>query len=253
MRPNSELTSRGWLALVIGNSRLHWGFFSGGKLRQVWHSQHLTKSFTGAELPERISHLVGGRLPLYIASVVPQQMAFWQTYQPQTILTLEDIPLQGVYSTLGIDRALAVWGAGQVYRFPVLVIDGGTAVTFTGVDGERILQGGAILPGLQSQLDCLGAKTAALPKVELPPDLPSPWATTTPAAIASGVIHVLLAGIADFITSWRQNFPHSAVVFTGGDGELLAHYWQLKYPNLTNNLLVDSQLIFWGINSLIID
>jgi len=30
------------------------------------------------------------------------------------VITLEQVPLQGVYPTLGIDRALAVWGWGNL-------------------------------------------------------------------------------------------------------------------------------------------
>jgi len=49
-------------------------------------------------------------LPLYLASVVPSQTALWQTYPDVHVITLNQVPLQSVF-TLGIDRALALcWG-----------------------------------------------------------------------------------------------------------------------------------------------
>ena len=41
-----------------------------------------------------------------------------------------------MYPTLGIDRALALYSAGSTFRFPVLVIDAGTALRFTGADSH---------------------------------------------------------------------------------------------------------------------
>ena len=86
-----------------------------------------------------------------LASVVPSQTALWQIYPNVHIINLDQIPLQGVYPTLGIDRALALWGAGKTWGFPMLVIDAGTAMTFTGADANQCLVGGAILPGLGLQ------------------------------------------------------------------------------------------------------
>jgi pantothenate kinase type III len=83
---------------------------------------------------------VAPRIPIVIASVVPSQTQLWQTWldsttYPYRILSLADIPLAGLYPTLGIDRALAGLGVGQQLGFPCLTIDGGTALTFTGFSG----------------------------------------------------------------------------------------------------------------------
>jgi type III pantothenate kinase len=85
---------------------------------------------------------------LSLASVVPNQTALWQDYSNVHEITLDQVPLQGIYPTLGIDRALALWGAGETWGWPMLVIDAGTALTLTGADANRCLIGGAILPGL---------------------------------------------------------------------------------------------------------
>lgn len=57
--------------------------------------------------------------------------------------------------------------------WPVLVVDCGSALTFTAADAGGKLAGGAILPGVRLQLAVLGTRTAQLPSdVVLPDELP---------------------------------------------------------------------------------
>ena len=231
-----------WLALMIGNSRAHWGLFGGETLLQTWHSPLKTGKL---KFPQLSDHRQ--TLPLYFASVVPTQTAQWHAPHSREI-TLADLPLGGIYATLGIDRALALWGAGVTYGFPCLVIDGGTALTITGADRGELV-GGAILPGLGVQLQSLAQKTAALPKVNLPTVLPKRWAQQTPEAIQSGVIYTVLAGIKDFMADWWEQFPHSPIILTGGDAALLLGYLQ-SFPDAPQ-VTVDTNLIFWGMRAIV--
>ena len=187
---------------------------------------------------------------LYLASVVPKQTELFLDYPDLNLIQLTDIPIKNLYPTLGIDRALAVLGSGENYGFPSLVIDGGTALTLTGVNQDRELIGGAILPGLDLQFQSLSQRTAALPRLNLPKTLPNRWAMNTEEAIASGIIHTLLTGIMDFIEDWLKQFPNSKIIFTGGDGEKLLGYLNELYPELTNSFKFDPNLIFWGMRSL---
>ena len=227
-----------WLALMIGNSRLHWAWFDNDHLRQSWDTPHASEDALAnssqasvlESLTASLSHPCPFSFPsspkdwpsLAIASVVPRQTQYWQTYPQARVLTLGQIPLSNLYSTLGIDRGLAALGAWHHYRCPVLVIDGGTALTFTGVDQTGALVGGAILPGFRLQLRSLHHHTAALPDT-VTPQLPtlSRWQHNTPDAIRSGVWHGLVAAIQDFVTDWQRQFPDSVIVFTGGDGQRL--------------------------------
>lgn len=249
------------LVLIIGNSRLHWAWFVGDALQEAWDTNHLS-----AETQEQlsaISHLIPEAslplrqilqqsetqtgFPLYLASVVPDQTKLWQTYPAAKIITLEHLPLSGLYPTLGIDRALAVLGAGETFGYPVLVIDGGTALTFTGADANKQLIGGAILPGLGLQFQSLAQRTAALPATKLPQKLPQRWSKDTPTAIESGVVYTILAGIRDFILDWRCQFPDSKIALTGGDSGVLISYLQVQFPEIAPQLISDRHLIFWGI------
>lgn len=252
------------LVLMIGNSRLHWACFVGDTLQEAWDTNHLPAgsqdplSAISQLIPEASSPLrqilqqsdTQTPLSLYLASVVPDQTKLWQTYPAAKIITLEHLPLLGLYPTLGIDRALAVLGAGETFGYPVLVIDSGTAMTFTGADANKQLIGGAILPGLGLQLQSLAQKTAALPATKLPQNLPQRWAKDTPTAIESGVVYTVLAGIRDFILDWRCQFPDSKIALTGGDSEVLISYIQVQFPEIASQIISDRHLIFWGIRSV---
>ena len=249
---NSDQKSR--IALVIGNSRLHWALFINSSLNKTWDTQHLLNPIESNKI---LKELLSDRLiininsiPVYIASVVPQQTKLWKKYPNHNLISLKDIKLKNVYSTLGIDRALAAWGGGETYGYPCLIIDGGTALTFTAVNKQKELVGGAILPGLRSQFLTLKQKTAALPKVDLPVTLPPRWASNTQDAIASGIIYTTIAGIYSYITDWQRQHPDSQIIFTGGDGEILFQYLQQQYPNL-KFIKSDPNLIFYGMKSAI--
>jgi type III pantothenate kinase len=226
-----------WLGLMIGNSRLHWGLFDGQDLIYSWDSDYLLMPLLCP---------LSADIPLVLASVVPSQTTIWQNLPNVNIITLQKVSIQGMYSSFGIDRALAVLGAGKVLGFPVLVIDAGTALTFTGADSNQTLVGGAILPGLGLQLGMLELRTGQLPNVKLPQKLPPRWAMNTPEAIQSGVIYTLLAGIKNFITSWWDEFPQGKVVITGGARALLISYLEFTYPEIATCIAVEPDLIFWG-------
>ncbi|MGB3262840.1 MAG: pantothenate kinase [Microcoleus sp.] len=268
------------IALAIGNSRLHWGLLAGKTLEKTWDTEHLEADAVSrlceAEKAEYLvqtvirsiehisdlnlpclsdtpavsnSHTLSFvSLPLILASVVPQQTAIWQSYPDVRIISLDELPIGGLYPTLGIDRALALLGAGNQLGWPVLLIDAGTALTFTGADVNRCLIGGAILPGLGLQLSSLGKQAAALPSVSLPDNLPHRWAKDTAGAIHSGVVYAAVAGVRDFIEDWLNLFPNSKIAITGGDRTLLLQYLTAAFPDTASSVIDAPEAIFWGIS-----
>jgi type III pantothenate kinase len=261
-----------WLALMIGNSRLHWALFADRQILQVLHSP--LSEFNG--FPPRsfsdwtdwqpffpsFQSNISANCPyppypeLWLASVVPAQSEFWRTYPNLNLLQLSDVPLQQVYAGLGLDRAIALWGAGSTYGWPCLAIDGGTALTFTGADARASLTGGAILPGLALQLRALASSTAALGLIELPQELPLLWGRDTATAIQSGVVNTAIAGIMHVIQQWAQSYPDSKIILTGGDAEQLSIYierWVFQYGASVqelNCLITDPTIIFKGMQAL---
>ncbi|MBK1987983.1 pantothenate kinase [Sphaerospermopsis aphanizomenoides BCCUSP55] len=248
-----------WLGLMIGNSRLHWALFVDNTLNSTWDTDHLSasdmqklaKTNTLPLSPSSARPMfLSSNLPitLVLASVVPSQTKLWQTYPNVRLITLNHIPIQNMYSSLGVDRALALYGAGKTYGFPMLVIDAGTAITFTGVDNQQYLVGGAILPGLSLQLNSLGQNTGQLPllKTREIVELPPRFSLDTKSAIQSGIIYILLAGIKDFIDNWLLLFPDSKIAITGGDSELLKAYLIQQFTEIGERLIIDKNLIFRG-------
>ena len=281
----SSSATEGWLALVIGNTRLHWGYFEGDRLLATWHTPHLERDLarrvqsssfdrdSWQRIPGLVYSEVAGessRLQkptslsprsLWIASVVPAQTPLWanqrssdgeKTHQvPAFVVERSRIPLQNIYPTLGVDRAINLLGAGYSLGWPVLVIDAGTALTFTAGENNAVL-GGAILPGMRLQARMLAQKTADLPLVEdwllvKQPALPERWAATTDGAIASGLTYGVLSTLRDYLASWWQQFPTGNAVLTGGDGPALHALLQQKTPEIASRVHIDSNLMFAGI------
>lgn len=273
-----------WLALVIGNTRLHWGYFDQGVLAAVWHTCHLSKSTVDGLMPQPhlqriwplLYELVDNPqglppsrseslpIPIWIASVVPSQTRLWTQAIPEAqVVERSRLPLKNIYPTLGIDRAINLLGAKQTLGRLALVIDSGTALTLTaGVDDS--VYGGAIMPGVRLQLESLGQQTAELgallPEVSVKTQpsrgrpsakskLPDRWARNSEGAIASGIAYGLTSACLDYITDWWQQFPDGAVILTGGDGPLLYQYLQQRTPKVASRVLVDSDLMFKGMQA----
>jgi type III pantothenate kinase len=281
-----------WLALIIGNTRLHWGLFEQDKLKAVWHTPHLTDCMAqplkshgfvadawhsifprgndadinadidllpqADTLPEQAIALSA----LWVASVVPQQAALWES---ANFVVRSHIPLLNLYPALGLDRAINLLGAGSTLGWPVLVVDSGTALTFTAgvqqLEGNA-LYGGAILPGLGLQRQALAQQTAALAKAAegfeglwgsrhsyLPERMPERWAMDSVGAIASGSLYGTTAIMADYMSDWWQRFPAGKVVLTGGDGPMLHRLLQQRTPAMAARVQLDSHLMFWGMQA----
>lgn len=263
MPAKSSTHSEPWIALAVGNSRLHWALFSNDSLQhtcdtlppnperfltlpQDWSAwQSLCPFFQQTHpYPE-----------LWVASVVPHQTQLWQHYPQATFLERSDIPLQGIYPTLGLDRALALWSAGTTYGWPILVVDSGTALTFTGADAAGVMVGGAISSGLGLKLRSLQAGTANLPLATLSPHLPELWATDTGEALQSGVVYEAIANLIFRIEQWRILYPSTQVILTGGDADVLTTYLQRWHQQVSplewlHHLKTAPHLILQGIATL---
>jgi len=239
----------------------------GDHLQQTWNTPHLSleafqqlkaDQFNFATIPvaspSRLTpHPSPPHPELWVASVVPTQSDLWTDYPNVHFLTLKQVPLRGTYPTLGIDRAVALWSAICMVGSPVLVIDAGTALTFTGAGKDHTLVGGAILPGVRLQFQALKQGTAALsplPTSHSPFPTLHRWALNTEDAIASGIFYTLIASMRSFIEDWWQQFPDSPVMLTGGDSHGLHKFLQQVFPNIAARVTVNPDLLFEGIQAI---
>jgi type III pantothenate kinase len=274
--PMNQPLNQPWLALAIGNSRLHWALEMPDHPRYVWHTPHLSEGAIARLIqqrwtiaaeqsdsqpygiePDRLSTLLNNwhqhNLPLWMAAVMPEQAQRWLAVdRPVRQFALSEVPLRGLYPTLGIDRALALWGLLQRSQTHSLVIDAGTALTISAATAHYRFIGGAIAPGVSLQLRSLATDTAALPDLSAATlsDLPSRWAMTTQQSIYSGIGYTLLGGIVSFISDWQCHYPNGAIALTGGDSQFL-HRWLCQvYPEVGSEIQWMPELLVDGMRSL---
>jgi type III pantothenate kinase len=222
------------LTIAIGNTRIKAAIFNSNfQLIKEYAISHQDLPILEMELGTRDFQWIT------IASVVPNLITTWHNRENTQIISTEDVPLKGLYNSMGGDRALAAFGAGECYGYPILVIDAGTAITLTGIDGNKNFVGGAIMAGLRSQFVSLHANTAALPHLSIPEILPTRWGIDTASSIQAGISQILLAGLQAYIDDWRSLFPDSKVIITGGDGDRFQG-WGLAVD------AIDQHLIFLG-------
>jgi len=69
--------------------------------------------------------------------------------------------------SIGADRLANAAAAAELYGFPAVVVDFGTAVTFDVISERRAYVGGVIAPGLEAMTNFLYQRTALLPRISL--------------------------------------------------------------------------------------
>jgi type III pantothenate kinase len=123
---------------------------------------------------------------------------------------------------VGADRIANAIAAYERFGGPAIVVDLGTATTFTVVSAGGDFLGGAIAVGIGTSVDALVAHAAQLRKIELvqPPHI---IARNTVAAMQSGVIYGFAGLVDGLIERMRRELGGRAtVVATGGFAELIA-------------------------------
>ena len=156
-----------------------------------------------------------------------------------TGLTLEvDHP-----ETVGTDMIVGAAAAVSRCGAPVIMIDMGTATTFSYVDAQNRYQGHIIMPGIRVSLDALLDKTAQLPPIELevPPHI---IGKNTPDAMKSGIMFgnaAMVDGILDRITeAYGLSEEEVGIIATGG---LSPFVMQL----CRHEVIVDNDLLLKGL------
>ncbi len=159
---------------------------------------------------------------LVVVSVVPPiEPTIASIFPGATFLAAEAAPIDIAYldpSTLGPDRIANALAARALFGAPVLTVDCGTATTFTAVDSDGRLAGGAIAVGLGTARDALAARGARLPTVDLAVLPPGP-ATDTRSALQIGLVHGH-AGLIQHLCKLLA--PATPILLTGGWSALLA-------------------------------
>ena len=110
---------------------------------------------------------------------------------------------------LGSDRVADAVAALHEYEPPIVIIDMGTATTFSVIDARRRHIGGVIAPGVGISLNALTEKTAQLPKISFEPPKKCIGSNTV-ACMKSGILYGAagcIDGLLDRITEELGETP----------------------------------------------
>lgn len=193
-----------FLAIDAGNSNVVFALFDQKNGR--WTNQFRLETKT----PRLISQL-SKKVPLYFlehgiqpsqiqkigfSSVVPEVnsiiIQFCQNFlglDPYLIspTSYNRLPVKSLRpNEIGSDLMCNVMAAYAKHQKPVVIVDFGTALTFTAVDESGKILGVNIVPGLRTAIKSLFANTSKLPEVEL--KLPE-------SALGKNTIHAIQAGV----------------------------------------------------------
>lgn len=141
---------------------------------------------------------------------------------------------------LGSDLVVDAVAAIHEYPVPLIVVDMGTATTFSVVDSRRNYIGGLITTGMAVSADALTSRTAQLPKIsfETPKRL---IGTNTVDCIKSGLMYSNAAAIDGIVDRIQQELGQPCtVVATGGLAVLVA-------PLCKTKLILDDDLLLKGL------
>ncbi len=239
------------LCLDIGNSTVFMGLVESGRVLDFTRIPVAVSSYL-----DRMAEFTGGRRVevVAISSVVPDKtINVVEAVRQLTSLTpfLVKKELQPAFrialdrpETLGADRIADATAAIRDYPLPVIIVDLGTATTFSVINNKGVFLGGAICPGITTSFRALTEKAAQLKGYNL--DLPEKViGTNTADCINSGII----AGHASLIDGMvkrieEETHDRYTVVLTGGMSATVAPFCQCS-------LKVDKTLILRGIYYLL--
>lgn len=226
-----------WLVVDIGNSNVVVGLYRADRWEHVW--RFLTQMESDAplyyEMGLRERFLESGIhysevQGTVLSSVVPPLTGIWENLLQELIGQSPTVLGPAVYAQLELFierpteiRADLVANAYAAFqrRQDTIIVDFGTALTFTTVRGDGTILGVSIAPGLQTAIRALFQKTAQLPEVPLA--LPeSAVGKDTVHAIQSGVLIGYVGLVKHMVATIRQELGgHYAVVATGGLSSIL--------------------------------
>jgi type III pantothenate kinase len=224
-------------AVDIGNTNLVFGISSGGTWVHTFRiATKPDESYIFYEIPIREELLeLGIRLSdisrIIISSVVPSLTRLIQSLTQSLFLVKPVIVTPSIYPALGIevsnpseigtDLFANAVAAFNEYRKTSIIVDFGTALTFTTVTDKGKLIGVSIAPGLRLAVNVLSTKTAQLPEVHLSyPD--SVIGKDTWHAIQSGVLHGYTGLVRHMISQTEKEMGEPLFkIATGGMSAIL--------------------------------
>ena len=126
--------------------------------------------------------------------------------------------------SIGADRLANAAAVTELYGWPAVVVDFGTAVTFDIVSAQRRYVGGVIAPGLEAMTSFLYQRTALLPKLSLK-EPSTAVGKSTLQAMRAGAVYGYRGLVREIVTRIKAELFRNKrvrVVATGGYASLIA-------------------------------
>jgi len=241
------------LAIDIGNSNITIGLHNGPGWQQIWRLPTKADAEASMFCQMRLSNLMLEHKiaqeaidQVIVSTVVPELRATFSELV-QHLFGIEPLLVAPeVYSKLrlsierpeelGTDLFANAVAAHYLYQRDCIVVDFGTALTFTAIDQAGQLLGVTITPGLKTSISALFQKTAQLPEVPL--EMPgSALGKNTVHAIQAGVLVGYVGLVRHMLQQLREELgPQYVALATGGLSAILHPLrddFQAVEPNLT--------------------
>lgn len=226
------------LAVSVGNSHITFGVHSGAAWIQRWRVQtvHARTSdeylVVFRALLDAAGLSTGAVTSAMLSSVVPpltgtmgEVMRELSGRAPLVLSPALDIGLRITTENpaeVGADLVANAVAAFDRFRGSCIVVDFGTALSFTAVAAPGELRGVAIAPGLTSAVESLSRNTAQLPSVPLAPP-PVTAGRNSMHSIQAGIVYGYVGLVAEIIRRMRAELGGAAdVAVTGGQSTLMA-------------------------------
>lgn len=230
------------LTVDIGNSNIAFGIHSGETIVEHWRLRTdasktadeyrvlfkslLSESSVPAEEVERVvvSSVVPALtapLTAMIGSLAGQKPLIVSRHLTTGLNAKAPVPEE-----LGADLLANAVAANALFESHVIVIDFGTALTFTAVSSDGVILGVTISPGLRASLQALTANTAQLLNVELLPP-PNTLGQNTVHSIQSGIVLGYVSLVEGLVARMKEDIRRErpgdvTVVATGGMADSIA-------------------------------
>lgn len=242
------------LAFDIGNSDITMGLWHNGSWMNVWRvasQQSQPELFYGIKVREYFFEAnlsLGSVDRIVLSSVVPglteklrNVISLLFNQQPVVVgpAIYQQLPIEVLNPyEIGSDLVANAVGAYDHFRKGCIVVDFGTALTFTTLSDKGKILGVSIAPGLKTAIRSLTQNTAKL--FDVPLAMPSSaLGTSTVTAIQSGVLLGYDGMVRSIVTAIRKELNMDCpIMATGGLSSIITSlqgFFTEVDPNLTLN------------------
>ncbi|MCI4670752.1 MAG: type III pantothenate kinase [Bacteroidia bacterium] len=237
------------LAIDIGNSDIVWGIYRAGQWLPEWRhpssdylkvEETLKKKIEETEVDfSQLSRVV---LSSVVPGITPFMLDVIRRYtQRDPLLMGPDLYQQMELEIdnpweIGSDLVANALAGYELTKDYCVVIDFGTALTFTCVSDTGYVLGVSIAPGLKTAMNALFYNTAQLPQVplEIPPNS---LGKNTAHALQSGIMLGYVGLVKELLARFREDIGHDfKVLATGGLARFMTplhSYFDMMDPMLT--------------------